>query len=153
MRSDYPTVYQYRPAAGRHRLSLDCESGALPNLAERVVFGPFSLLPRQRLLLEEGEPVRVGSRALDILIALIERPGDLITKNALVARVWPDTIVAADNLRVQVAALRRSLRDGSPGHRYIVNVPGRGYCFVSAVRTQDSIDRTQRYCNSARRAG
>jgi predicted ATPase/DNA-binding winged helix-turn-helix (wHTH) protein len=101
------------------------------------LFGPFCLCPKQRLLLEEGQPLRLGSRALDILIALVEHSGELITKDALMARVWPETIVVEDNLSVHVAALRRALRDGSPGHRYIVTVPGRGYSFVSAVTTQN----------------
>jgi DNA-binding winged helix-turn-helix (wHTH) protein len=139
--------------AGRRRPSPDDTPATASNLPEHLVFGPFSFLPRQRLLLEKGEPVPVGSRALDILIALIERPGELIAKKALVARVWPDTIVTADNLRVQVAALRRSLHDGSPGHRYILNVPGRGYSFVGGVRIPESIDRPERYCSSARRTG
>jgi predicted ATPase/DNA-binding winged helix-turn-helix (wHTH) protein len=108
------------------------------NSAERAfLFGPFCLRPKQRLLLEEGQPLRLGSRALDILVTLVEQPGGLIAKETLMARVWPDTIVAEDNLSVHVAALRRVLRDGSQGNRYIVTVPGRGYSFVSAVTTQD----------------
>jgi DNA-binding winged helix-turn-helix (wHTH) protein len=153
MHSDCPPLYQHHPMARRRRPSPDYTPTTVSILPEHLVFGPFSFLPRQRLLLEEGEPVPVGSRALDILIALIERPGELIAKNALVARVWPDTIVTADNLRVQVAALRRSLHDGSPGHRYILTVPGRGYSFVGGVRTPESIDRADRYCTSARRTG
>jgi DNA-binding winged helix-turn-helix (wHTH) protein len=129
-------------AESRHPSS-DCASATSLNLPELFVFGPFSLIPRQRLLLENGEPVPVGSRALDILIALIERPGELIAKDALVARAWPDTTVTADNLRVQIAALRRLLRDGSPRHRYIATVPGRGYSFIGAVRTWESIDRPE----------
>jgi predicted ATPase/DNA-binding winged helix-turn-helix (wHTH) protein len=109
-----------------------------PNLAERVfLFGHFCLCPKKRLLLEEEQPLRLGSRALDILIALVEHAGELITKDALIARVWPDTIVVEENLSVHVAALRRALHDGSDGNRYIVTVPGRGYSFVGAVTTQD----------------
>ena len=98
-----------------------------------VSFGPFRLLPAQQLLLEGEVPVRLGSRALEILTALVERAGELVTKNELMARVWPDTAVEESNLKVHVFGLRRALGDGQPGRRYIANVPGRGYRFVAAV--------------------
>jgi predicted ATPase/DNA-binding winged helix-turn-helix (wHTH) protein len=98
-----------------------------------ILFGPFRLLPAQRLLLRAGKPVRLGSRALDLLIALVERAGELVGKNELIARVWPDTIVEEGNLKVHVAALRRALRDGRAGNRYLINIPGRGYRFVTPV--------------------
>ena len=91
-------------------------------------FGPFHLLPRQRLLLEGDKPIRLGSRALDILIALVEHPGEVVGKNELIARAWPNTFVEEGNLKFQVGALRRTLSDGN---RYLVNIPGRGYCFVA----------------------
>src|SRR5262249_20092234 len=72
-------------------------------------FGSFRLLPGRQLLLEGDKPLRLGNRALDILIVLIERPGDLITKEELFARVWPDTTVEEGNLRVHMAALRKAL--------------------------------------------
>jgi len=110
-------------------------------LSEQVlVFGPFQLLPFRRALLEAGEPLRLGSRALEILIALVERPGELITKEELIARVWPDTFVEEASLRVHVAALRKALGDGRSGNRYIVNVAGRGYRFVAPVRQQEALD-------------
>jgi DNA-binding winged helix-turn-helix (wHTH) protein len=96
-------------------------------------FGSFQLLPDQRLLLEEDRPLRVGSRALDILVALVERAGHLVSKDELMTRGWPDTFVDDANLRVHVAALRRALRDGEDGSRYISTVPGRGYWFVAPV--------------------
>jgi DNA-binding winged helix-turn-helix (wHTH) protein len=102
--------------------------------ADRAVsFGPFRLLPAQQLLLEGDTPVRLGSRALEILTALVERAGELVTKNELMARVWPDTVVEESNLKVHVSALRRALGDGQPGRRYLANVPGRGYRFVAPV--------------------
>jgi DNA-binding response OmpR family regulator len=76
-----------------------------------IAFGPFHLLPTRRLLLRAGKPVRLGSRALEILITLIERPGELVSKTELIARVWPDTFVEEGNLKVQVAGLRRALGD------------------------------------------
>ncbi|WP_084801695.1 transcriptional regulator [Bradyrhizobium sp. Ec3.3] len=98
-----------------------------------VSFGPFRLLPTQFLLLEEDKPVCLGSRALEILIALLERRGQLVSKQDLMARVWPNVFVEPANLTVHISALRRALRDGRDGHRFIVNVPGRGYCFVASV--------------------
>ena len=102
--------------------------------ADRAIsFGPFRLLPRQRLLLEAGKPVHVGSRAIDLLIALVERPGELLSKNELISRVWPSTHVVEGNLKFQIAALRRALRDGQEGRRYLATSPGQGYRFVADV--------------------
>jgi DNA-binding winged helix-turn-helix (wHTH) protein len=82
----------------------------------------------------EGEtPVRLGSRALEILIALVEHAGELVTKGELMARVWPDTFVDEGSLRTNVANLRRILGDGQPGRRYLATVSGRGYRFVAPV--------------------
>jgi predicted ATPase/DNA-binding winged helix-turn-helix (wHTH) protein len=100
---------------------------------EKLSFGPFQLLPARRLLLERGKPVRIGSRALDILSALVEHPGELISKSELMTKVWPNTFVEEGNLKVHIAALRRALADGQAGNRYISVVPGRGYCFVAPV--------------------
>lgn len=80
-------------------------------------FGPFLLLPAKQLLMESGEPVQLGSRALEILTALVERAGDLVSKEELIERVWPDTVVEESNLKVHIAALRRVLGDGRDGHR------------------------------------
>src|SRR5260370_805447 len=101
---------------------------------ERAVsFGPFRLVPTQRLLLEHDNPVRVGSRALDILTALVERPGELVGKDELMARVWRGTLVEEGNLKFQVGALRRALGDGRGGRRYIATSAGQGYRFVAPV--------------------
>jgi predicted ATPase/DNA-binding winged helix-turn-helix (wHTH) protein len=99
-----------------------------------ICFGSFRLLSGQRLLLEDNEPLRLGSRALDILIALVERPGELVSKEELMARVWPNTFVEPANLTVHIAALRRILRDGRDGNRFLINIPGRGYRFVAPVK-------------------
>jgi DNA-binding winged helix-turn-helix (wHTH) protein len=106
-------------------------------MARAISFGPFRLLPAQRLLLCADKAVPLGSRALDILIALVERSGELLGKEELMARVWPNTFVEPANLTVHVAALRRALGDGRDGNRFIVNIPGRGYQFVGAVRATD----------------
>src|SRR6266446_9742837 len=98
-----------------------------------VAFGPFRLLSAQRLLLEGDTPVRLGSRAFDTLAALVERAGEVVGKEELIARVWPQTFVEDANLKIQVSALRRALGDGQGGHRYVLTVPGRGYNFVAPV--------------------
>jgi DNA-binding winged helix-turn-helix (wHTH) protein len=116
------------------RSALALKSGLVDQPAEpSIAFGPFRVCPRQRLLLDGDAPLRVGSRALDILIFLLERPGELLTKRELIARVWPDLTVEDANLKVHVAALRRTLRDGQNGNRFICTVPGRGYSFVAPV--------------------
>jgi DNA-binding winged helix-turn-helix (wHTH) protein len=105
---------------------------------QTVRFGPFQFAPNQRLLLESGKEVRIGNRALDILIVLIEQAGKVVTKEELIAYAWPNTIVEEINLRVHIAALRRALGDGQTGSRYIVNIVGRGYSFVAPLIPQDA---------------
>ena len=84
---------------------------ASPGSGVAFSFGPFRLIPTQQQLLQGDKPVRLGSRALDILIALVERRGEIVSKEELVRQVWPDTFVEEANLRVQIAALRRVLGD------------------------------------------
>ncbi|MEJ0019632.1 MAG: winged helix-turn-helix domain-containing protein [Acetobacteraceae bacterium] len=103
-----------------------------------VAFGPFRLFTAQRLLLEGDQPIRLGSRALEILLVLIEQPGRLVGKDELLERVWPDIAVEEINLRVHVAALRRTLRDGMDGRRYLSTIPGRGYRFVAPIAPSDN---------------
>jgi len=103
-----------------------------------LTFSGFRLLPRQRLLLEDGRPVRIGSRAFDILLALLERRGERVGKAELMARAWPGTHVVEGNLKFQVAALRRALRDGQDGRRLIEASKGQGYCFVAPVAVSES---------------
>jgi predicted ATPase/DNA-binding winged helix-turn-helix (wHTH) protein len=96
-------------------------------------FGSFQLLPRQRLLLDAGKRVPIGSRALDILMLLIERAGEVVTKEEIMIHAWPRTIVEETNLRVHIAGLKRALRDDQTTSRYFSNVIGRGYSFVESV--------------------
>jgi predicted ATPase/DNA-binding winged helix-turn-helix (wHTH) protein len=96
-------------------------------------FGPFRLLPLQRLLLDGERPVRIGSRVLDILLLLTERAGDLVGKDELVTRVWGGLAVEEATLRVHVTTLRKILGHGQNGVRYVENVSGRGYCFVAVI--------------------
>jgi predicted ATPase/DNA-binding winged helix-turn-helix (wHTH) protein len=132
------TAQQHLPEAERHAdrplksLFRATDRGAAP--AERAIaFGHFRLLPARRLLLAGDEPVRLGSRALEILIALLERSGELVSKDELMARVWPSTFVEEGNLKVQVAGLRRALGDRRGSNRFLATVPGRGYRFVAPV--------------------
>jgi DNA-binding winged helix-turn-helix (wHTH) protein len=115
-------------------------------------FGPFQLRPKQRLLLEGDKPVRLGSRALDILIALVERAGEVVGKDELMARVWPDTFVDEGNLKFQIGVLRRGLGDGHAGNRYIATIPGRGYSLVSVVRLTEEALPAALHTASARRS-
>ena len=105
-----------------------------------ISFGSFRFLPAQCLLLEGNNPVRLGSRALEILIILLERHGTLVTKQELMARVWPNLFVEPANLPVNIAALRRALRDGRDGYRFIINIKGRGYRFVAPIRVSGDED-------------
>jgi DNA-binding winged helix-turn-helix (wHTH) protein len=100
-------------------------------------FGPFSLNPKRRVLLRNGKPLRLGSRAMDLLITLVDSGKDLISKKDLLKQVWPDTFIEEANLRVHVAALRKLLGDEGKGDQYISTVAGRGYCFVAPVTRTD----------------
>lgn len=108
-----------------------------PGQERTLSFGAFSLVPARRLLLENGRPVRLGTRALDLLIALVERHGQTLSKAELVDIVWPDTFVEEANLRVHIGALRRVLADGQAGNRFIINMVGRGYSFVAPVEVEE----------------
>jgi predicted ATPase len=102
-------------------------------VGERLKFGEFELAPVARALWRRGEPVRLGSRALDILIALASRPGQILSKDDLTQLVWRGAFVDETALRVGISAVRKALGNG--GDRYIATVPGRGYCFVHDVET------------------
>ena len=103
-----------------------------------ICFGPFCLWPAAHLLLERDTPVRIGVRALDLLIVLVERAGEVVTKDELFARVWPGVVVDEGNLRTQMALLRKVLRDGEGSTRYLMTVPGRGYRFVAPLSTKEA---------------
>src|SRR6266550_2741701 len=104
---------------------------------QAISFGPYRLLSAQRLLLEGDTPVRLGSRAFDTLAALVGRAGEVVGKEELIARVWPQTFVEDANLKIQVSAVRRALGDGHAGRRFIVTVPGQGYNFVAPVSLEE----------------
>jgi DNA-binding winged helix-turn-helix (wHTH) protein len=99
----------------------------------KLRFGPFELSIGERVLRRDGAVLPLGGRALDILIYLAERPGEVIAKKELIDHVWPDVTVEEGSLRVHVAAIRKALGDGQFGSRYIANIKGRGYSFVGTV--------------------
>ena len=94
-------------------------------------FGRFRVLLRRRVLLADGAPVKLGTRGLELLLALLEANGSLVSKDQLVARVWPGVVVAQDNLKAQVSKLRRAL---GPDRDLIHTECGRGYRFTGEVR-------------------
>ena len=95
-------------------------------------FGRFRVLLRQRQLVADGVPIELGTRALDLLLVLLEADGSLVTKDELLSRVWPGIVVAEENLKVQISALRRALGDDRD---FIRTEFGRGYRFTAALRS------------------
>jgi predicted ATPase/DNA-binding winged helix-turn-helix (wHTH) protein len=100
---------------------------------DRYVFGPFELRPAERLLLRDGAPVNLGSRAMDVLLCLLERDGEVVSPDELLARVWRGVTVEPSALRVQVSALRKALSEAEPLGRYVSNIAGRGYCLAAPI--------------------
>lgn len=100
------------------------------------VFGPFRLLPAQRVLLQDGKPLRLGSRAFDLLTLLVQHAGEVVSTDELMRQVWPKLHVDEGSLRVHIADLRKTL-GASSGNRYIANVRGSGYSFVAPVSRDD----------------
>src|SRR5271167_2406971 len=97
------------------------------------LLGPFRLDTEDGLLLRGGEPVNLGRRAIALLRAMVERPGALLSKDALIEAAWPGQLVEESNLTVQIAALRRALSTTPGGAGWIETMPGRGYRFVGPV--------------------
>src|ERR1700716_4038934 len=102
-------------------------------LKEVVDFGPFRLYAGHRKLFCGSEAVNLGGRAMDVLLALARKKGELVTKEQLFAAAWPNVFVHESNLKVTVASLRRALREHSPSHEYITTVVGRGYLLLGGV--------------------
>jgi DNA-binding winged helix-turn-helix (wHTH) protein len=96
-----------------------------------VSFGVYTLYPAERRLEKAEIALQLGGRAVDILIALAERGGKIVSARELMAEVWPDGAVDDSSLRFHMTTLRKALGDGQSGARYIANISGRGYCFVA----------------------
>lgn len=124
---------------------------ALPHHARSVradavlEFGRFRVLLRRRRLLADGVPVELGTRAFDVLLALMEADGALVTKEELLRRVWPGNVVSEGNLKVQMSALRSAL---GPDRNLIHTEFGRGYRFIGILRS----NATAHACRGRRRA-
>ena len=111
-----------------HVVAMDLPSEPAPSIA----FGCFQVLPHRRELLADGQPINLGGRAFDVLMALIEARGTVISKGALTRHVWPDRIVDENTLQVQISALRAAL---GPERELIRTVSGRGYQFAGEIRS------------------
>jgi DNA-binding winged helix-turn-helix (wHTH) protein len=107
------------------------------DIGQKLTFGPFRLDRQQRVIFRGHAPLRLGSRAREILLTLVERAGEVVKKSELMARVWPDTVVEEGTLRVHIAALRKALGDGQSGMRYVENVTGHGYRFIAPLTRVD----------------
>jgi DNA-binding winged helix-turn-helix (wHTH) protein len=97
--------------------------------SEAYAFGPYVIDRSKRALMRDGEPVAVTPKAFDLLAVLAENGGNVVSKETLMTRLWPDTAVEEGSLAFQVSTLRKALGDG----RYIVTVPGRGYQLAGPV--------------------
>lgn len=97
------------------------------------VFDNCQLIPARQLLLRAGQPVKIGGRAFSILLALVQRPGEIVSAAYLLQEVWQATVVEPSNLKVHVAALRRALGDQNNEPRLISTIVGRGYRFIAPV--------------------
>src|SRR5262245_10651326 len=96
-------------------------------------FGPFKLVPRERLLYCQSEPVPLTPKALDSLLVLLHQHGRLVTKDDLLREVWPDVVVEENNLAQHISMLRRTLAQAGGDGRFIDTIPKRGYRFVATV--------------------
>jgi DNA-binding winged helix-turn-helix (wHTH) protein len=108
-------------------------------------FGRFRVLLRERQLVAESGPIELGTRALDLLLVLLEADGSLVTKDELMSRVWPGIVVAEENLKVQISALRKALGEDRD---FIHTEFGRGYRFTAAVRS--TVGSSARQCPARR---
>ncbi|MGA8381171.1 MAG: winged helix-turn-helix domain-containing protein [Stellaceae bacterium] len=114
-------------------------------------FGRFRVLLRQRQLIADGVPIELGTRALDLLLVLLEADGSLVTKDEFFRRVWPGIVVSEANLKVQICALRRAFGEDRD---FIRTEFGRGYRFTAAVHSTaawGTCQRTQRGCRFSQR--
>jgi len=99
-------------------------------------FAEFELDAVKRLLLRNGEPVSLNPKAFEVLLVMVESRGDVLTKDDLLDKVWPDQIVEEGNLKVHISALRKVLGQSGNDNRFIVTVPGRGYTFVADLEDE-----------------
>jgi DNA-binding winged helix-turn-helix (wHTH) protein/tetratricopeptide (TPR) repeat protein len=116
------------------------ESRKFPKKAENAAhdcvyeFGDFTLNPQKRIVLRGKEVIPLTPKCFEILLALVEHPGEVLVKEELMQAVWQETVVEEGNLNRHISSLRKALGESPNDHRFIVTVPGRGYQFVADVR-------------------
>jgi DNA-binding winged helix-turn-helix (wHTH) protein len=115
-----------------------------------ISFGLYRLIPAERILLKQEEVVDVGNRALDILVALAETAGEVVSQSELTVRAWPNVVVGEASLRVTIAGLRKALGDGQDEDRYISNVTGGAIASWRRSRVQRDRQRLRSPCNLPR---
>lgn len=115
-----------------------------PVAQNSYLFAEFQLDPLRRVLLKGGHPVALNPKAVEMLLVLVARRAEVLSKDELLSEVWPDQIVEENNLTVHISALRKALGEKKGAHQFIVTIPGRGYRFVASVREiqEDELDLT-----------
>ena len=108
-------------------------------IGQRYAFDGFEVDSRERLLLRDGEPLQLTSKVFDVLLAFLENPGRLLSKEELLDKVWREEAVEEGNLARHVSTLRKVLEDRDKEHKYIVTVQGRGYRFVADVSKSSAV--------------
>lgn len=137
------------PALDRENTLHDVRPSSRPAADTALEFGRFRFLLRQRQLVAGGAPIELGTRALDLLLVLLEADGTLVTKDELLNRVWPGIAVAEENLKVQICTLRKALGED---HDFIRTEFGRGYRFTAVIRSSASARTCQRATRAWRRS-
>jgi DNA-binding winged helix-turn-helix (wHTH) protein/TolB-like protein len=112
-------------------------SGGFMELRNSFEFDRFRVDTLSRKLYRDDRPVQLTSKAFDTLLVLLKNAGEVVTKAELFDRVWAETAVEENNLTQQISALRKAFGEKASDHKFIVTVPGRGYCFVAAVKKRD----------------
>ena len=119
-------------AIPRDNSTITRDRSSRPAIEAMFEFGRFRVLLRQRQLVADGVPIELGTRAFDLLLVLLEADGSLVTKDELLSHVWAGIVVAEENLKVQISALRKALGEDRD---FIRTEFGRGYRFTAAVRS------------------
>ena len=139
-----------RPALYRENPLSHGSNRSNPAAADAMLeFGRFHVLLRRRQLEADGVPIELGTRAFDLLLVLLEADGSLVTKDELLSRVWPGMVVAEENLKVEISALRKALGEDRD---FIRTEFGRGYRFTAAVRSTVAWNACQRPTRRGRRS-
>ena len=111
-----------------------------PKTSRVYEFGDFHVDIRKRQLYKRHETIQLTSKAFDTLTALLAANGETISKAELMDVIWPDTAVEENNLTQQISSLRKVFGERAGDHKFIVTVPGRGYCFVAKVHEVEEVD-------------